>query len=88
MAKGDPRLLVGHEFGVALIAAGVIRRDERVTRIVIDAAVDEPVRLYVQRIGDERILDALELLQGTTQVPAQEFRKPAEPDEPDKQPGG
>jgi hypothetical protein len=51
-------------FWRALVAAGVFREDEFIRRIVIDVQVGEPVVMYVERDGDERLLDVALTLDG------------------------
>lgn len=56
-AKTRPVPLMGYEFLQALLDAGVVSPDELVTRVVIDARADGVVRLYTERIGDDRLLE-------------------------------
>ena len=44
----------GMDFLLRLETAGVVQHPVR--RVVIDAAVDAPVVIYVERYGDERLL--------------------------------
>lgn len=53
-------------FQQALIDAGVIRTEDRVRRVVIDVQVGEAVKLYVERYGDERLLDVVPALTGVS----------------------
>lgn len=54
----QPRLILGHEFGKALMDAGVIPAEPGMpARIVIDVDPAEPLRVYVEYFGDERWLD-------------------------------
>lgn len=62
----------------ALGAAGVIGDAERVTRVVIDAPVGGIARLYVERIGDTRLLAITPTLTGveiTRDDPGAELRE-------------
>jgi hypothetical protein len=59
-----PRAITPYAFHAALVAAGVIRDGEYISRIVIDAQVSQPVRMYIERLGDERLLDVAVSLQG------------------------
>jgi hypothetical protein len=57
--SGDrPLRIHGRRFLDALTDAGIIRREDYVCRVVIDASIDSAVKVYVQRYGDERLLDA------------------------------
>lgn len=49
--------LMGFQFIQALLDAGVVTVEEQVTRVVIDAKADGIVMLYVERAGDERLLE-------------------------------
>jgi hypothetical protein len=49
--------LMGFQFIQALLDAGVIQPDEQVTRVVIEAKADGYVMLYVERVGDERLVE-------------------------------
>jgi hypothetical protein len=65
-------------FADALIAAGVFHADEKnaTRRIVIDAQAGHVVLMYVERYGDERLLqviptlDGVEIREETPQTPA------------------
>lgn len=59
-----PRRIHGRHFLEALMGAGVISPGSYVRRIVIDASIDSAVKVYIERIGDERILDVAPLLTG------------------------
>jgi hypothetical protein len=48
----------------ALVDAGVISTEDRVRRVIIDAAVQEPVVVYVERYGDKRLLEIAPALTG------------------------
>jgi hypothetical protein len=48
----------------ALFEAGVIQRDELVSRLVIDIPVADRVLIYVERYGDERLLKVAPSLSG------------------------
>jgi hypothetical protein len=56
--------ITGEEFGDALIAAGIITADEGVRRVVIDAQVGYAVVVYIERLGDERLLSVAQTLEG------------------------
>lgn len=58
------RLISGDEFGKALVAAGVIDDYTRVRRVVIDAQAGHAVTIYVERFGDERLLNVVQTLEG------------------------
>ena len=54
--------ILGREFAKALEAAGVVSDLNTIERIVIDVQAMQPVRIYVQRIGDEQLLPAAGIL--------------------------
>jgi hypothetical protein len=56
----------------ALVKAGVVREDEQIRRIVVDAQAGSAVRIYVDRFGDERLLQVVPTLDGIeiSSVPA------------------
>jgi hypothetical protein len=63
-ADAVPSLVRGRAFYQALVDAGVIRKGEFIRRIVIDAEMNEPVKLYTERYGDERLLRVATELDG------------------------
>ena len=71
-AADAPKLLVGFQFLQALLDAGVVSAEDRATRVVIDAKPDGVVMLYVERAGDERLLEVARktALEITTKEPA------------------
>jgi hypothetical protein len=48
----------------ALKDAGIVRDGDYVRRVIIDINVDLPVVVYVERYGDERLLDLVRTLDG------------------------
>jgi hypothetical protein len=52
----SPKKILGRKFIQALLDAGVVTPGEAVRRVVIDAEVNEVVVMYVERFGDERLL--------------------------------
>lgn len=56
--------IMGRRFIQALLDAGVVSREDRVRRLVVDAHADGSVVLYVERYGDERLLDVVTTLDG------------------------
>jgi len=54
----------GTKFIAALLESGVITKDERVRRIVIDADATNAVVMYVERYGDSRLLEVIPALTG------------------------
>jgi hypothetical protein len=48
----------------ALNAAGIVRADERVRRVVIDVQMQSVPVVYVERFGDERLLSVIQTLGG------------------------
>jgi hypothetical protein len=57
-------LIPGQVFARALEAAGIIEDLDAIERIVIDVRGGEPVRLYVQRLGDDRLPSIAAILAG------------------------
>jgi len=47
----------GQGFLLALEKAGVLQKADLTRRVVIDACVDQPVFVYIENIGDARLLD-------------------------------
>lgn len=63
--EAPPRRIPPREFYQALVEAGVVRDDDSVIRVVIDVSDRNPaVVLYVERWGDERLLDVVTTLDG------------------------
>jgi hypothetical protein len=58
------RLIASKEFVRALKSAGIIGEGEHVRRVVIDALVDSPVIVYIERFGDDRLLQVARALDG------------------------
>jgi hypothetical protein len=56
------RVIHGKEFIDALLAAGVVDIEDKVSRVIIDARVDNVVVVYVERYGDERLYHLLPAL--------------------------
>jgi hypothetical protein len=54
-----PRIITARAFSAALVKAGILPEDapDRISRIVIDVNPQEPVKMYVEYIADERLLD-------------------------------
>ena len=48
----------------ALTDAGIIRENDYVRRVIIDINVTHAVVIYVERYGDERLLDVIRTLDG------------------------
>jgi hypothetical protein len=46
------------------VEAGVLREDETIKRIVIDADAGCAVKMYIERWGDERLLRVATTLEG------------------------
>lgn len=59
-------IITGDALWRALVNAGVFREygDEQIRRVVIDAEVRQPVIIYVERYGDERLLNVAPTLNG------------------------
>jgi hypothetical protein len=86
-----PRVITTAKFWKALVAAGVFREDESIQRVVIDAKMQNVVRMYIERAGDARLLDVVTTLEGvkvTTGTPAPHehewvsLRTVSDPDDP------
>jgi len=61
----NPRILTVNAFSQALIDAGVISADDRVRKLVIVAdANEDAVVMYLERWGDERLLQVATTLDG------------------------
>jgi hypothetical protein len=54
----------GRQLLDALTGAGIIRKEDHVRRIVIDAQIGRGVIMYTERSGDERLLDVTRTLDG------------------------
>lgn len=52
----EDRTLHEREFGKKLLKELGLE-NQKVTRIIIDVQVNEPVRLYIERFGSRRLLD-------------------------------
>ena len=59
------KVVTGNEFLLLVEKAGVLVFGDKVRRVVIDADVSEPLVMYVERYGDERILQVATSLEGT-----------------------
>lgn len=67
--------IAGAQFLSALRSAGVIGDDDLVRRVVIDADMDNVVQVYVERVGDERLLSVATTLKGVEIREAIEIRE-------------
>ena len=63
MASG-PVAITAEKFAEALVAAGVVPGDQKIFRIVIEAKTGNLLLVYVEYVGDERILDVIPTLDG------------------------
>jgi hypothetical protein len=61
-----PRLVHAHEFFSALVKAGIFTEadGESIHRVVIDIKQGEFVMMYVEMLGDERVLGVATSLDG------------------------
>lgn len=57
-------VITSDAFQKALIEAGVVRVEDRVRRVVIDATVGDATIMYVERFGDEKLLKVVPALVG------------------------
>ena len=62
------RAILGQEFVDKLFELGVINTDDLITRVVIDAPYDGAVKIYVERFGDERLIDLVPAMAGLTVI--------------------
>lgn len=53
------QMIMGRAFLEALGSAGIIRVEDHIRRVVIDAPVDEALQVYVERYGDDRLLEVV-----------------------------
>jgi hypothetical protein len=58
-------IIMGNAVIDALLETGIVTKDQRVRRVVIDVQIGEPVVMHVERFGDERVLQVLPALRGT-----------------------
>ena len=58
------RVIKAEKFGQALAEAGIVKDLDYVRRIVIDAEAGNAVKIYVERFGDERLLNVALTLEG------------------------
>jgi hypothetical protein len=56
MSEEKPKPITGMALLEALRDAGIINQGDRIRRVVIDASVNNAVIMYVERIGDSRLL--------------------------------
>ena len=56
--------LMGAALLDALVDAGVLQGDDKPRRVVIDAKYDWPITIYVELVGDERLLNVATSLDG------------------------
>jgi hypothetical protein len=59
-----PKAIFSDALWRPLIDAGVISEDQTVRRVVIDIQASEPVVVYVEQYGDERLLQVAQTLEG------------------------
>lgn len=57
-------VITGKSLVKALLEAGVIRVEDRVRRVVIDVDVKDVPLIYVERYGDERLIEVVPALVG------------------------
>jgi hypothetical protein len=71
-----PQVISSEEFAKALVAADVIRDTDTdtISRVVIDARAGHAVQIYLERFGDQRLLNIAPAMTGVeiTSVPAAE----------------
>ena len=59
-----PKVIIGRALIQALREASILGEDDKVSRVVIDIPTREPVIVYVERYGDERLLQVAQTLEG------------------------
>lgn len=59
-----PRGITSPALWQAFVEAGIFRRDDHIRQFVIVAREQEPVRMYVEHYGDERMLRVATALSG------------------------
>jgi hypothetical protein len=59
-----PNVLMTADFIRAVRAAGLLPADVRTARLVIDAQPQSWVRMYIDQVGDERLLSVVRTLDG------------------------
>lgn len=64
-------IISGSDFVTKLIEAGVVKHGDKLRRVVIDAVIGQPVKLYVERFGDDRMLRVATTLEGVEIVNVQ-----------------
>lgn len=47
-----------------LVEAGIVRQGDQVRRVIIDIPHNDAVKLYVERLADERVFDVVQSLAG------------------------
>lgn len=55
-------VVIGDAVIDALIAAGVVRVEDHVRRVVIDVQVNQPARIYIDRYGGPKLADIMAAL--------------------------
>jgi hypothetical protein len=56
--------IAGYQLADQLIKAGIIPAGDKITRVVIDAPAGNVVKIHVERVGDERLLQVVPSLEG------------------------
>ena len=57
-------IIMGKQFIDALLAAGIVRVEDMVSRVVIDVRADRTIKLFIERHADDRILKLTQDLEG------------------------
>jgi hypothetical protein len=67
-----PQRIISDRFIKALLDEGIVQFGEHARRVVIDAEAGQVSRIYVERLGDDRLLKVATTLQGIeiSRVPA------------------
>ena len=62
----------------ALVDAGVIRREDRARRVVIDVQAGHAIAVHVERVGDQKLLNVIPALVEAIEGPKSRKRTTAE----------
>jgi hypothetical protein len=62
MQDERPKVISTDTMWKAMVAVGVFRESDRISRCIIDMQAGHPVVMHIQRWGDERLLEVAPLL--------------------------
>ena len=49
-------MIVSWEFSDMLVDAGIISADDKIARVTIDSLPMEPVKIYIEKFADDRLI--------------------------------